>query len=229
MRHSILITQLFIVFGFTITITFAQHAEDPDPLRFESQIHTFQDWDRKNSFVENAILFTGSSSVRLWNTATAFPDYPVLNRGFGGSHLSDVKAHYESVIAPYKPSVLVLYAGDNDVASGKSAEQILSDYTNLAEKFLADFPDGKLLFISIKPSKSRWDFWPKMKEINKTVENYNQKQERLYYVDLASPLLDNSHKPDPSLFSDDLLHLNENGYKVWTENIEPVLLNILNE
>jgi len=229
MKLLILTAHLLTVFSFTVTITFAQNADDPDPLRFESQIQIFQDWDRKNSFVENAILFTGSSSIRSWNTATAFPDYPVLNRGFGGSHLSDVNAHYESVIAPYKPSLLVLYAGDNDVAYGKSSDQIITDYTQLAKRFLADFPNGKLLFVSIKPSNSRWEFWPIMKEINKTVENYNQKQERLYYVDLASPLLDENHKPDPSFFLDDFLHLNENGYKVWTEAIEPVILKILNE
>ncbi|MDG2375691.1 MAG: hypothetical protein P8M18_05000, partial [Woeseiaceae bacterium] len=103
-------------------------APDPDPGRFTNAIETFSVWDNKNSFPEGAILFVGSSSVRFWSTATAFPGKPIINRGFGGSEISDVIHFYAQVIKPYAPTKIFLYAGDNDIAHGKMAVQVFEDY-----------------------------------------------------------------------------------------------------
>lgn len=209
---------------------FAQaDASDPDPARFEEEIQKFREWDRKNSFPDRAILFTGSSSARLWNTAEAFPHLAVINRGFGGSHISDVRFFYEDVIAPYNPSLVVLYAGDNDVFDGKSPSQILSDFQQLSETILNDFPDANILYISIKPSSSRWEIWPQMDEANDRVYEYIDTHQQLFYVDLATPLLGEDGKPDDSLFLDDKLHLNDDGYDAWNQAIETVLEQIWNE
>jgi lysophospholipase L1-like esterase len=211
-----------------LTVSAQTEQNDPDPLRFEDQIASFKNWDSKNSFPEKAILFTGSSSARMWNTAESFPDYPVINRGFGGSHISDVQYFFDDVIAPYNPSVIVLYAGDNDVAAGKSTDQIVDDYKRLSEQIISQFPEISLLFVSIKPSSSRWSLWPQMMEVNNQIEQYSSVNKQLFYVDLATPLLTSDGTPDDSLFMDDLLHLNEAGYDRWNDAIAPVLDDIWN-
>lgn len=217
---------LFALAIFTIySSTAAQHneAEDPDPLRFEEQIEQFKAWDKKNSFPSDAILFVGSSSIRLWDTAAAFPDLPVINRGFGGSHISDVQHYYETVLNKYDPALIVFYEGDNDIAADKPIEQVFGDYRQLVERILDDQPDADFLYIPIKPSNSRWNYWSKMNEVNELIKDYNSKNDRLHYVDLASPILKNDGTPDDSFFLEDQLHLNEKGYEQWNENIEPVL------
>lgn len=193
-----------------------------DPNRFEASIADFVTWDKKNSYPEDAILFVGSSSVRLWSTAMAFPGKPIINRGFGGSEISDVIHYYEQVIRPYSPSKIFLYAGDNDIGNGKSAEQVFEDYKKLVALLRTDLPDSELIFISIKPSKLRWEKWPIMVVANRMVRDYAVKHPNLDYADLAAPLLD-SDGMLKDVFADDGLHLNEDGYLLWQEALAPFL------
>lgn len=217
---------LFLLLFFVSCLTAAaQHdmVDDPDPLRFEEQIEQFKTWDKKNSFPSDAVLFVGSSSIRLWKTATAFPDIPVINRGFGGSHTSDVQYYYDAVIDKYDPALIVFYEGDNDIASDKPVEQVFDDYKQLVKRILSDHPDVDFLYIPIKPSSRRWDYWSKMSEVNQLIADYNSRDEQLHYVDLATPILKADGKPDDSLFLDDQLHLNKKGYEKWNEVMRPVL------
>lgn len=217
-KYLLLPVVLLLIFG----IAQSQTVEDPDPQRFQQEIETFMQWDAKNSFPEDAILFVGSSSIRFWKTHIAFPDLPVINRGFGGSHISDVQYYYEQVIQKYAPSVIVFYAGDNDVAGDKPVQQVLEDYRQITDRIIRDFPDVKFLYVPIKPSSSRWNYWETMAEANRQIKAYNKQHEHLYYVDLATPILQNG-KPDDTLFRDDLLHLNEKGYAIWNRVIGPEL------
>ena len=207
----------------------AQTVDDPDPGRFEEEINRFEEFDSKNSFSQDAILFVGSSSIRFWKTAEAFPFMPVINRGFGGSHFSDLQYYYEELVHPYAPSVVVLYEGDNDIAAGKSSDQVFEDYVEFTNQLTSDFPDAQLVFVPIKPSSSRWDKWPQMKEVNQRIEEHMSENSNFYYVDLASPILGSDGKPDNSLFLDDQLHLNEDGYAKWNEAIRPTLEELMNE
>ncbi|MDZ7718280.1 MAG: GDSL-type esterase/lipase family protein [Balneolaceae bacterium] len=220
---------LFFIVFFLSKPVFTQTVEDPDPLRFEEEINRFEEWDSKNSFPEDAILFVGSSSIRLWKTADAFPNMPVINRGFGGSHFSDLLYYYDELVLPYNPSVVVLYEGDNDVASGKSNDQVFEDYIEFTDRLTSDFPDARLVFVPIKPSSSRWDKWPQMKEANQRIKQHMSENEQFYYVDLATPILGADGTPDDSLFLDDLLHLNEDGYAKWNAAIRPTLERLMNE
>ena len=197
-------------------------APDPDPARFAEAIATFAAWDSKNSFPADAVLFVGSSSIRYWPTATAFPGIPIINRGFGGSELSDVIHFYDQVIKPYAPSCIFLYAGDNDIARGKLAQRVFDDYRQLVAMVLADFPGAKIVFISIKPSKDRWDKWPIMTEANRMIAAYAESYPGLEYADLATPLLDEDGNPK-DVFVADGLHLNERGYQLWQEALAPYL------
>jgi lysophospholipase L1-like esterase len=158
----------------------------------------------------------------LWDTAAAFPGKPIINRGFGGSELSDVLAWYNQVILPYAPQKILVYAGDNDIAGGKPAAQVFEDYRELVAKVQADFPATELVFISIKPSKLRWAAWPEMVKANALVQHYANRHPGLGYVDLATPLLDDSGKPK-NVYLEDGLHLNEAGYALWQEVLAPLL------
>jgi lysophospholipase L1-like esterase len=230
LKNSSLFTLLILFLTcILLQIADAQSVEDPDPLRFEEEINRFEEFDSKNSFPEDAILFVGSSSIRMWKTAEAFPEMPVINRGFGGSHFSDLMHYYDELVLPYAPSVVVLYEGDNDVASGKSNDQVFEDYLEFTDRLMSDFPDVRLVFVPIKPSGSRWDLWPQMKEANQRIKEHMSENDQFYYVDLASPILGSDGTPDDSLFLDDLLHLNEDGYAKWNTAIRPTLEMLMSE
>lgn len=225
----LLILLILLIISSSFKTIDAQSIEDPNPLRFEEEINRFKDWDSKNSFPEDAILFVGSSSIRMWKTADSFPELPVINRGFGGSHFSDLLYYYDSLVLPYNPSVVVLYEGDNDVASGKSNDQVFDDYLEFTSRLTNDFPNVKLVFIPIKPSSSRWEMWPQMKKANQRIKNNIDQNSRFYYVDMVLPILKSDGTPDDSLFLDDLLHLNEKGYAKWNEAIRPSLEKLMSE
>jgi len=197
---------------------------DPDPEIYREEMNRFRFWDAKNSFPENAILFFGSSSIVLWRSHEAFPEFPIINRGFGGSHYSDQLAHYDTAIKPYNPQMLVLYCGDNDIAAGKSAERVFSNYLELMGRIHADFPQAKLVYVPIKPSRSRWNFWPEMNRFNMMVKDNSKQQDWLFYLDFATPLLGSDGLPDPVNFVEDQLHLSAEGYAKWNNLLRPFLM-----
>jgi lysophospholipase L1-like esterase len=200
---------------------------DPDPNRFAKEVEAFRDLDSKNSVPADPVLFLGSSSIRLWRTHDSFPALPVINRGFGGSHISDVIYFADRVLLPYKPRVIVFYAGDNDIAAGKSAQRVLDDYRRFADVVHQRLPAAKIIFLAIKPSTQRWSFWPETKRASELIQAFSQKDKRRFFVDVATPLLGADGTPDDSLFLDDKLHLNARGYEVWTRTLSPLIGKVL--
>jgi lysophospholipase L1-like esterase len=204
-------------------------AENDPAAQWEKTIRTFEDWDKKNSFPKDAVLFVGSSSIRLWPTRECFGQFDVINRGFGGSHISDVVYFTKRIVLPYKPKVIVFYAGDNDITGGKTAERVFDDYRKFVGLAQKQLPATRIIFISIKPSGSRWPLWNVMKDANKMIEDFSQKDDRLYYLDAAAPLLDSNSRPKDELFLSDRLHLNDNGYELWTKLLTPVIEKAMNQ
>lgn len=195
---------------------------DPDPERFADAIDAFRQWDAKSTPPAGATLFVGSSSIRLWETAAAFPEHTVINRGFGGSHISDVDHYYDTVVAPYAPATIVFYAGDNDIGAGKHPRRVLADFERFSQRVAAELPDTEILFVSIKPSKARWAHWPAMTHANHLIAEYVSRQPNRTYVDLATPLLDDDGRPR-DVYIEDGLHLNERGYGSWNDALAPYL------
>lgn len=200
---------------------------DPDPNRFAGEIKAFAEWDSKNAWPAEPVLFVGSSSARMWRTRESFPDLPVINRGFGGSHISDVICYADRVVLPYKPRVIVFYAGDNDIAGRKSAQRVAEDYRRFVTMVHAKLPAVRIVFLTIKPSGSRWTLWPEMKKANGLIEEFCKQDDRLFFADLATPLLGDDGTPRPELFLGDRLHLNVQGYAVWTKALRPILVKVL--
>lgn len=197
--------------------------KNPDPNRFRDEINSFVQWDSKNSYPSHSILFVGSSSIRFWKTHRGFPGLPVINRGFGGSHISDVLYFYNRVIGKYHPSIIVFYCGDNDIAANKPVSQVVNDYKVLIKRIEHDFPEIRFIYLPIKPSSSRWSYWPRMRETNRLIKAINQKDKRLFYIDTATPLIGTNGKPNDSLFRKDLLHLNARGYAIWNHLLADTL------
>lgn len=202
-------------------------AADLNPARWEKDIAAFEAADRKNPPPTNAVVFVGSSSIRLWtNIASDFPGHKVISRGFGGSLLPDATHFADRIIIPYAPSKVVVYAGDNDIARGHSPERVLADFRAFAEKIHGALPKTKIYYLAIKPSPSRWHLSPQSKEANRLIKRYCAFRPKLAYIDVWTPLLKDDGedaRPDPALFERDRLHLNPQGYARWTKVVRDAL------
>ncbi len=185
--------------------------------RWEKSIAAFEAQDKKQPPPRNAILFVGSSSIRLWKLNDSFPKLDVINRGFGGSEIADSTHFADRIILKHAPRTVVLYAGDNDIAKGKSPEQVSKDFAQFVKTIHAKLPKTKIAFLAIKPSIKRWNLVGKMKAANASIQTQCQQDDRLVYVDIFKPMLDDDGKPRPELFAKDGLHLNAAGYQLWTQ------------
>jgi len=191
--------------------------------RWESSIARFEALDAKHPPPKEAILFIGSSSIVGWDLAKSFPGLPVINRGFGGSHLADSVRYAERIVLPYRPKIVVLYAGDNDLAAGKSPEQVWEDYKAFVNKVHAALPQTKIIYIGIKPSIARWKLIDNIRKANRLIAETAAADQRLAFVDIEKPMLAPDGKPRQELFKADGLHLNQTGYKLWSDLLRPHL------
>src|SRR5690348_16017744 len=192
--------------------------------RFESEIRAFEDSDRVIPPRPGGVVFVGSSSIRLWPDLHAdFPGINVIQRGFGGSRLDEVVNYAPRIVLPYKPSLIVLYAGDNDLAEGRTPEQILSDYKAFVAIVRTALPETRIAYIAIKPSGDRWALVDKMRTANSLVRNYVAGDPKLTYVDVFTPMLGAEGKPREELFREDRLHMNARGYAIWRDLLSPIV------
>jgi lysophospholipase L1-like esterase len=197
---------------------------DGDPTRFEGSIETFAKYDAKNSFPADATVFVGSSSIVYWDTGDRFPGLPLINRGFGGSVMSDAVYYVQETVIKYSPSTVVLYEGDNDTSFGKRSAQILEDYVEFVDAVNEALPATRIVILSIKPSLARWDVWPEMQESNAALEAYAATNDRVDFIDVGTAMLGSDGLPIPELFVADGLHMTSAGYDVWDEIMMDVLM-----
>jgi lysophospholipase L1-like esterase len=195
--------------------------------RFEPEIAAFEASDREAMPASGAVLFVGSSSVHMWKTlARDMAPLRAINRGFGGSTIAQVDYYADRIIAPYAPRAVVLYAGDNDLAgkSPKTPVQVLEDFEFFVSRVHELFPGTPIYFLAIKPSLARWSRWPAMARANEMIRSLAETSRDVTYIDVATSMLGVDGKPKASLFIDDGLHLNADGYAVWTKLVKPVLV-----
>ncbi len=202
----------------------ADARKQPPEVRWAKEIGAFEAADKTNPPPKDAVLFIGSSSIKRWtNVAAAFPDYRVINRGFGGSQLADSAAFIGRIVTPYQPRLVLLYAGDNDIASGKSPETVLDDFKAFAAKIHAALPRTRIAYIAIKPCPSREKFLAQVKTANRLIREYCATDNRLLFVDVFTPMLNAEGRPRAELCVKDMLHLNAEGYQLWAAILKPVL------
>ncbi|MGC4027404.1 MAG: SGNH/GDSL hydrolase family protein [Steroidobacteraceae bacterium] len=196
----------------------------PADSRWKASFDAFAAADRRQAPAPGGILFVGSSSIRLWDGLERdFQGSPVLKRGFGGSRMVDVAAHVDQLVLPYKPRLIVVYAGDNDLAEGRTPQQVLDSFQQFVERVRAQLPDTRIAFLSIKPSPRRAALMPQAMQANALVASYAAAMPNLDFIDVYSRMLDGEGRPRGDLYGSDALHLNEAGYALWRSAIAPHL------
>lgn len=202
--------------------SFAQAPAAAD--RFDAEIRRFDDADRATPPPKDAVVFTGSSSIRLWTTIREdFPEAHALNRGFGGSEIEDAIRNVDRLVIRYRPSKVVFYSGDNDLNSGKTPAQVAADMKRFVAAVHAALPRTRIAIISIKPSLARWKLVDRMREANRLVQQIAAGDPRLTYVDVFPLMLGPDGKPRPDLFVADGLHMTAAGYAIWKKALAPFL------
>jgi lysophospholipase L1-like esterase len=189
---------------------------------FEDEIEQFEAADKISPPRLGGVVFVGSSSIRLWPHLSAdFPGVNVIQRGFGGSELWQAVKYATRIVLPYRPTRIVVYEGDNDLAAGRSPEQILKDYQDFVALVHETLPDTRIAFVAIKPSGSRLALIEQMRKTNWLVREYSATDSKLVYVDVFTPMLGRDGSPQPDLYAADSLHLSARGYEIWRRLLAP--------
>lgn len=234
------ILALFALFGAVVfgTIGFAlrrtnlvarafgalERSAEPCGVSWEPEIREFEAQDRASPPPAGAVIFVGSSSIRLWTSLAAdMAPLAVVNRGFGGSTMADVLQYAKRIVMPCRPRAAVIYEGDNDINRGASPAQVAAGAEELAGMLSAALPGVRLFFMGIKPSPSRVPLWPKFVRASRLLEEFCRRAGHVY-IDVAPGMLDASGRPRPELYVGDGLHMTTEGYRVWTSAVRPVLM-----
>jgi lysophospholipase L1-like esterase len=189
--------------------------------RWATAFATFDADDAAHPRAPGGVLFVGSSSIRFWTDVEAqFANLPVvINRGFGGSQLSDCVRHLSRLVLAYRPRTVLVYAGDNDLAAGVAPQDVLRRFVTFVDGVHEELPWTRIVYISIKPSPSRARLLPKIREANALIRDYASETEEVAFADVFTPMLDDAGHPRGELFRKDELHLNAQGYALWKQVI----------
>lgn len=193
--------------------------------RFEGDIALMEAKEADSASAQEGIVFAGSSSFTRWATmAEDLAPLPVVNRGFGGSGIRQVSYYADRIILPLRPRLIVFYCGENDICNDNTPhEKVLADFKDFVAIVRHKLPDTRIVFISMKPSPLRWQWWPKFQEGNVLVRKYTGEQRGLRYVDVGAAMLDSTGRPHRGIWQSDSLHMNEKGYALWIDVLKPVL------
>lgn len=210
-----------IAFGLSCA-THAHSSDVPSALTavaspWKDSFDSFAAADKLRAPPPDGVVFVGSSSIRLWNDLEEqFDTLPrVIKRGFGGSRMSDCAEHRRQLVIAYKPRLVIVYAGDNDLAEGRTPEQVLASYAAFVDGVRKELPATRIAYLSIKPSPLRASLMPLARETNTLIAAYSASQTNLDYIDVYSKMLDDSGSPRAELFLADALHLSDAGYALW--------------
>lgn len=204
-----------------------------DPLRpfrqeatkWEQDIAAFEKLDA-TPVQEGTILFTGSSSIRMWNSLdNDLAPYPCLNRGFGGCKMTDVAIYADRILKPHPYRALVVFAA-NDVTGSESdhtPEQVRDAFESIVLVSQQLRPEAPVFIIAVTPTESRWKSWPKIQEVNQALQRFAESHPQVHYIDTVASYLNDQGRPRSELFQEDRLHQNTAGYQIWTRHIKATL------
>lgn len=194
---------------------------------FIEDIQAFKKQDSLSFPVEGQILFVGSSSFTMWkNVQNDFPEYKILNRGFGGSSLTDLIYYAEDVILKYKPKQIIIYCGENDFAANDTLypAQVAERFKQLFNIIRSRYKKMPIAYISMKPSPSRKHLMPKFNVANVMIKKFLQTKKKTNFIDVYHSMLQNDGSPMEDIFLEDRLHMNAKGYAIWQKIIQPYLI-----
>lgn len=201
-----------------------RYVQMDEPNRFEGEIQLFEKADSKSFPPEDATLFIGSSSIRMWpSLQSAFPDRHVIQRGFGGSQTSDVLHFFDRIVAPYRPETIVYFTGTNDLAVGRTPVEVVDNVEEFINRVLKIRPDTRVIILSNTIAISRKHLHERYREANRLLKKMLEQYENAIYVDVTNPGLNDQGKPRPEIYRADSLHLNQTGYDMWEDILRPEL------
>lgn len=201
-------------------LTAQESTPRPDPQRFAKDIAAFA----AQPAPTEGIVFTGSSSIRLWKTLKEdFPDLPVLNRGFGGSVANDLVVYFDTLVTRHQPKIIVTYTGSNDINAKLSVPECLEDYTKFLNLVHEKLPKTRVIITSVKIGEKRIAQIPQVHALNRELKAWTEGKDWIRYVDCTSYLADEKGLPIRAYYAKDLLHLSPEGYAKWTQILSPIL------
>lgn len=209
-----------------LLLTFALFFSQEKKPMYWQDIQNFKKLDQENPPPKDAILLIGSSSFTKWtDVASYFPDKTIINRGFGGSRLTDLNDYADDLLNPYQPKQIIVYCGENDFADHKDlkAQVVVDRFKTFYKKIRARFPKIEVDYISIKYSPSRENLWPQMKEANKKIAAFMKKEPNAEFIDITKVMQDASGNVRKDLFVEDMLHMTPEGYRLWTSVMKPYM------
>jgi len=212
----------WMFFLFFLLLLYSVSAQDP--LRFKEDIEKLVQEEHLFTGDKELLVFAGSSSIRMWkDVRDYFPDYHVINNGFGGSHFSDLIYYYEELILKHNPDYLFIYEGDNDIAGNKRPKKIVQDAKELHQRIRKDLPGTQVVFISPKPSIKRENLKKEYQKLNKRLERYCKNKQNTGFANVWAAMVDEEGHVFPDIFLEDDLHMNKKGYDIWAEVIAEFL------
>ena len=209
-----------------LLLTFALFFSQEKKPMFWQDIQNFKKLDQENAPPKDAILLVGSSSFTKWkDVANYFPEKTIINRGFGGSRLTDLNYYANDLLNPYQPKQIIIYCGENDFADNAElkAEVVVDRFKTFYKKIRAKFPKIEVDYISIKYSPSREKLWPQMKEANKQIAAFMKKEKKSEFIDITKVMQDSNGNVRKDLFVEDMLHMTPEGYQLWTSVMNPYM------
>jgi lysophospholipase L1-like esterase len=217
-------TRLTFIWLLALTLCPSLWAQEVRTSKWEKDIAAFEQSDKTNPPPKAAILFLGSSSIRMWKTlAKDFPEHKVINRGFGGSEINDSVELADRIVFPYEPKRIIFYAGGNDINAKKSPEKVFSDFKAFVAKVHQRLPNTTISYISIAPNPARWAQIEQIKAANRMIENFTKSDPKLSFINVFPKMLGEDGNPLPDIYLQDRLHMNAKGYAIWTSIVGPLL------
>lgn len=221
-----MISRLSLVAALLLTPALSQEKPKAPsgPEKWAKDIAAFEAKDKEAPPAKGSIVFIGSSSIRLWATLEQdFPNHRVLNRGFGGSQIADSVYFADRIVTPYAPRMVVMYAGGNDLNAKKTPKQVFADFKAFVAKVRAALPEMEIAYISSAPNPKRWAQIENVRALNKSVAEFCAKTPGMKFIDVHPVMLGPDGLPKPDIFREDKLHMNDKGYRLWTEVVGKAL------
>ncbi len=224
MKHVILFTLIGLFVVSPLRQVLAVDHTGHNYVQWEKEISAYEAKDRTNPPPQHAVLFIGSSTIRMWSTlATDFPDQKVINRGFGGSEIADSTYFANRILFPYAPKSIFFRAGGNDIANGRPPELVFEDFKEFVDTVHAKLPQTEIYYIAWNPTIARWGNRDKEATLNNLVKDYAQTAPHVKYIEACAFVLGTDGKPRPELFRNDKLHFSAAGYKLLVKQVKPYL------
>ena len=202
----------------------------PEVRFWEKDIQKFEQLDNSEKYPDDAILFAGSSSIRLWTSLDKdMAPYHIIQRGYGGAKLSDFAVYASRIFDPHRCKAIVFFIANDITGSDKDKEpaEVASLFRNVIRTIRKMHPATPVFWIAITPTASRWKVWPEIQKANALIKEICDNQKNTYFIKTDFAFLNEKGVPNDELFRDDKLHLTEKGYAVWTEIIKKELNNVL--